>query len=367
MTIPWAKPLVNKRDIQYLNKAVNSQWIAMGEYVHNFEKRLKKFLKVNYLGVTSSGSAAINLAYLILGLKPGDELIVPGFGFLAAANVAQTLGLKVVFADVDPHTFCVNVDTIKKVLSKKTKLIVVTHTYGNMCGMSEIVSLAKRKKIYLMEDAAQALGSKYKGKQAGTIGDIGVFSFTATKTLTTGEGGAICVKKRSLYNKLILYRSYGYTKKRYYCIVPGHNLRMSNLLASIGFSQMGRLNSILKKRKKIYSVYKRILKSDKFSLQKFEKNISSIPWTLSIKLNKNFTQKSRNSLISELKKKGIESRNGYYCPNELSIFKKKYKLPISSDLSKRVISLPIFEELKVKEIYYICKKFNEILNKWIYQ
>ena len=360
MIIPWAKPLVNKSDIKYLNKAVNSQWIAMGKYVHNFEKRLKKFLEVNFLGVTSSGSAAINLAYLILGLKPGDELIVPGFGFLAAANIAQTLGLKVVFADVDPNTFCVNVDTIKKVLSKKTKLIVVTHTYGNMCNMNKIVSLAKKRKIYLMEDAAQALGSKYKGKQAGTIGDIGVFSFTSTKTLTTGEGGAICVKKRSLYNKLVLFRSYGYIKERYYCVVPGHNLRMSNLLAAIGFSQMSRLNSILKKRRKIYSVYKKILKSDKFSLQKFE-NESAIPWTLSIKLNNNFTQKSRNLLISKLKKKGIESRNGYYCPNELSFFKKKYKLPVSSDLSKKVLCLPIFEELKVKEINYICKKLREII------
>ncbi|MBT57948.1 MAG: hypothetical protein CL393_00235 [Acidiferrobacteraceae bacterium] len=360
MIIPWAKPLVNKSDIKYLNKAVNSQWIAMGKYVHNFEKRLKKFLEVNFLGVTSSGSAAINLAYLILGLKPGDELIVPGFGFLAAANIAQTLGLKVVFADVDPNTFCVNVDTIKKVLSKKTKLIVVTHTYGNMCNMNKIVSLAKKRKIYLMEDAAQALGSKYKGKQAGTIGDIGVFSFTSTKTLTTGEGGAICVKNRSLYNKLLLFRSYGYIKERYYCVVSGHNLRMSNLLAAIGFSQMGRLNSILKKRKKIYSVYKKNLKSDKFSLQKFE-SMSAIPWTLSIKLNKNFTQKYRNLLISKLKKKGIESRNAYYCPNELPIFKKKYKLPVSLDLSKRVLSLPIFEELKIKEINYICKQFNEIL------
>ncbi len=360
MMIPWAKPLVNKKDIKCLNKAVSSQWIAMGAYVQSFEKKLKKFLKINFLGVTSSGSAAINLAYLVLGLKPGDELVVPGFGFLAAANVAKTLGLKVVFADVDPNTFCVNADTIKKVLSKKTKLIIVTHTYGNMCDMHKIVSLAKRRNIYLMEDAAQALGSKYKGKQAGTIGDIGVFSFTSTKTLTTGEGGAICVKKRSLYNKLVLFRSYGYIKERYYCVVPGHNLRMSNLLAAIGFSQMSRLNSILKKRKKIYSVYKKNLKSDKFSLQKFE-SMSAIPWTLSIKLNKNFTQKYRNLLISKLKKKGIESRNAYYCPNELPIFKKKYKLPVSLDLSKRVLSLPIFEELKIKEINYICKQFNEIL------
>jgi len=361
MKIPFAKPLVNKKDIQHLNRAVNSQWIAGGKYIQNFEKRLKKFLKINYVAVTSSGSAAIKLVFLILGLKPGDELIVPGYGFLAAANIAQSCGLKVNFADVDPNTFCVNVDTIKKVLSKKTRLIVVTHTYGNMCNMNKIISLAKRKKIYLMEDAAQAVGSKYCGKHAGTIGDIGVFSFTATKTLTTGEGGAICVKKKSLYDKLILFRSHGYIKENYYHSVPGYNLKMSNLLAAIGFSQMSRLNSILKKRKKIYSIYKNILKSNKFSLQKFEKNISPVPWSLAIKLSKNFTQKSRDFFISKLQKRGVHTKRAYYCPYELPFYKKKYKLPVSSYLSKRLIILPIFEELKLKEINYICKEFYEVL------
>ena len=362
MKIPFAKPLINKQDIYHLNKAVNSQWIASGgEYSQNFEKSLKKFLKVNYVGTTSSGSTAIHLAYLILELKPGDELVVPGYGFLAVANIAQSLGLKVNFADVDPNTFCVNANTIQKVLSKKTKLIVVTHTYGNMCNMNEIVSLAKRKKIYLMEDAAQAVGSKYNGKYAGTIGDIGVFSFTATKILTTGEGGAICVKKKSLYDKLILFRSHGYIKENYYHEVPGCNLKMSNLLASIGFSQMSRLNSIFKKRRKIYFIYKSILKGNKFSFQRFEKNISPVPWVLSIKLNKNFTEKFRNLLITKFKKEGIETKRAYYCPSELPFYKKKYKLPVSSDLSKRLISFPIFEELKVKEINYICKKFNKIM------
>ena len=362
MKIPFAKPLVNKKDIYHLNKAVNSQWIAHGKYVEDFEKKLRKFLKIDYVRVTSSCSSAINLSYLILGLKPGDEIIVPGFGYLAAANIAKSMGLKVVFADVDPNTFCVSFNTINKVLTKKTKAIVAVHTYGNVCEMNQIVSLSKRKGIYLIEDAAEAFGSKYDGKYAGTIGDIGIFSFQATKTITTGEGGAICVKNKNFYKKLILFRSHGVKKKRYFHIVPGHNFRLSNILASIGYSQLNRLNSIFKKRRKMYLLYKKNLKGNKFSFQAFSKNVSPIPWTLSIKLNKNFTQKSRNSLISKLKKKGIESRNGYYCPNELSIFKKKYKLPVSLDLSKRVISLPIFEELKVKEINYICKKLNEILN-----
>ena len=361
MKIPFAKPLVNKKDIYHLNKAVNSQWIAHGKYVEDFEKKLRKFLKIDYVRVTSSCSSAINLSYLILGLKPGDEIIVPGYGFNVAANIAQNLGLKVNFADVDENTFCTTAENITKVLSKKTKLIIVTHCYGNIGDMQNIVSLAKRKKIYLMEDAAQALGSKYKSKLAGTIGDIGVFSFTSTKTLVTGEGGAICVKKKSLYDKITLFRNYGYVRKNYYHEVPGFNLKMSNLLASIGFSQMNRLNLILKKRKKKYFLYKNILKSSKFSLQKFEKNISPIPWTLSVKLNKNYSEKFRNLIINKLKKKGIETKRAYFSPNELPIFKKKYKLPVSSELSKNVISFPIFEELKANEINYICNKFYEIL------
>ena len=361
MKFPWAKPFLNKQDISHMNKAANSQWVAKGPYVEKFEEKLRKFLKTNYVGVTSTGSAAINLAYFILGLRPGDEIIVPGYGFLAAATIAKTLNLKVVFADVDPNTFCVNASAIEKVLTKKTKLIVVIHTYGNMCDMKKIVPLAKRKKIYLMEDAAQAFGCKYNGKQAGTIGDIGIYSFTSTKNLTTGEGGAICVKEKRLYDKMILFRSYGYKKKRYYCVLPGHNFRMSNLLASIGFSQMNRISSILNKKKKLYSIYKKNLKSDKFSLQKYEKNTSPIPYTLSLKLNKNFTRKYRDSLIFKLKKAGIESINGYYCPNELPVFKKKFKLPITLDLSKKLLVLPMFVELKTKEVHYICKKFNEFL------
>ena len=361
MKFPWAKPFLDRQDISHMNKAANSQWVAKGPYVEKFEEKLRKFLKINYVGVTSAGSTAINLAYLILGLKPGDEIIVPGYGFLAAATIAQTLGLKVIFADVDPNTFCVNADTIKKVLSKKTKLIVVIHTYGNMCDMNRIVSLAKRKKIYLMEDAAQALGCKFNDKQAGTIGDIGIFSFTSTKNITTGEGGAICIKEKKLYDRMVLFRSYGYTKKRYFCVSSGHNFRMSNLLASIGFSQMSRLNLILNKKKKLYSIYKRILKSTKFSLQQYEKNKSLIPYTLSLKLNKNFTRKSRDLLLSKLQKIGIGTINGYYCPNELPVFKTKSKLPVTSYLSKRVFCLPMFVELKEKDINYICKKFNEIL------
>lgn len=362
MSIPFAKPLINKQDIKHLNIAAKSQWISKGKYVTNFEKKLSNYLNTKYVGVTSSGSSAIMLAFLILGLKPGDEIILPGYGFLAAANVAKTLGLKVVFSDVDLESYCVNLEKIKKVITKKTKLIIVIHLYGNMCDIGKIASFCKSKKIFLLEDSAQSIGSRFKNKQSGTFGDMGVYSFTATKTLTTGEGGAIIFKSKKFYKKFLLYRSYGYVKERYYCLVHGHNLRMSNLLAAIGYSQISRISKIERKRKQIYLQYQNQLKQKNYTLQKFNKNVSAVPWALAIKLHSNFTQKKRNLVIKKLKKVGIEVRNGYYSPNELPIFKKKYNLPNSFKLSRGIISLPYYEELNKKQIKYICNNLDQILS-----
>ena len=226
--ISWAKPNLLKKDLAHLNRAFNSNWVSGGTYIGKFEKELQKKFKIKNLITASSGTAAIHLAYLAIGLKEGDEIVVPGFGYLAPANIAKLLRLKIIFSEVDPNTFCVRANDIKKVITKKTKAIIVTHTYGNMCQINEISKLAKKNNIFLIEDAAESLGSKVKNKYSGTIGDVGIYSFQATKNITTGEGGAVTAKSRKIFQKLKLYRSHGVTKKRYYHIVPGHNFRLSN-------------------------------------------------------------------------------------------------------------------------------------------
>ena len=162
--IYWSKPNLKKEDLVHLVSAFKSNWVSSGKYLKQFEKKLKNFLNVKYAVATSSGTAAIHLAYLSTGLKRGDEIIVPGFGYLAGANIGKLLGLKIKFSDVDPNTYCVREKDIKKVISKKTKAILVTHTYGNMCEIDKIAKLAKKKKIILIEDSAEALGSKFKSK-----------------------------------------------------------------------------------------------------------------------------------------------------------------------------------------------------------
>jgi len=358
--IPWSKPILEKKDLAHLNRAFKSNWISGGQYINKFENKLKKFLKTKNVLVTSSGTAAIHLAYLALGLKKGDEIIVPGYGYLAAANIAKLLNLKIVFADVDPNTFCITENNIKKVISKKTRVIIITHTYGNMCEINNIQKLAKKRKVILIEDAAEALGSKFKYKFSGTIGDIGIYSFQATKNITTGEGGAIAVKDKKTFERLKLFRSHGVLKKKYYHLVPGHNFRLSNLLASIGYSQLLRIRKIIKNRKKVFSFYIKYLNKKKFGVQLITKNTDFVPWSLPIKINNNFSQKKRDGLINTLNNMGIESRNGFYSPYELPIFSKAKKLPISLMLSRRIINLPLYQNLSEKKVKYICSVLNKI-------
>ena len=187
--IPWSQAHFISNEKFHLNRALDSTWVSGGEYVQKFEREFSKYIKSDFALSVNNGTSAIHLAYLALKLKAGDEIIIPSFGYLAAANLALLMNLKPVFADVDLETFCVDFSSIKKKITKKTKLIVVINTYGNVCDLKPILKLAKLKKIDVLEDSAESLGSKYYNKNSGTLADIGTFSFQATKTITTGEGG----------------------------------------------------------------------------------------------------------------------------------------------------------------------------------
>lgn len=355
--IPWAKPKLTKLDIHNVKKTLESNWISGGSEVENFEDNLKKFLRTKYVCVTNNGTSAIHLALLSINLKINDEIIVPGYGYMAAANIAKLMNLRIKFADVDLKSFCIDLEHIKKIVSKKTKLIVITHTYGNIHQIKEICSYAKRKKILILEDCAESLGSKYENKNCGSFGDIATFSFHATKTITTGEGGAVCTKNNKFFQKMKLFRSHGVKKKRYFHLVPGHNFRLTNFQSALGNSQIKRLNLIKKKRKILYNLYKKYFKDSNLKIQYFSKKVSANIWTFSIHLDKKFNKIKRDKLINKLTKLGIETRNGFYCSNELKYFREHKLLINSKSLSDRVINLPLFEELKVKEVKYIVTNF----------
>lgn len=363
--IPWAKPDLNSIDKKYLIKAFNSNWISGGSFVKNLEKSVSKFVNSKYAISVNNGTSAIDLIYNSIGLKPGDEIIVPGYGYMAASNLALQRGIKPIFCDVELDTFCIDPKKLEKKISKKTKIIVAINTYGNVCRMNEIKKIANKNNLYVIEDAAESFGSTLNKKQSGTFGDFGTFSFQATKTITTGEGGIVITSlNKNIYKTLTKYRNHGVDKKRYLHLLPGGNYRLTNLQAALGYSQLKRINKIKHKRKKIFEMYKSNLKSNKnINFQIFTDNVDPLVWTIGIRLN-NKKKINRDKIIRQLYRLNIEARNGFYTPNKLEIYKKFYSndLHNSDNLSNNVICLPLFNKLTEKEIIYICKKFNKIID-----
>ena len=363
--IPWAKPDFYGYEEKYLKQALKSTWISDGSFVRRLEKNFSGYLKSNESIAVSNGTAAIHLIYMALNLKKNDEVIIPGYGYMAAANLALLMGLTPVFADVDKDTFCVTANSIKKKISKRTKLIVVTHTYGNVCDLKPIIELSKKSKIPILEDTAESFGSKYNNKQSGTFADFSTFSFQATKTITTGEGGMIlCKRNKSFINKIRSLRSHGVLKERYLHIYPGHNFRLTNLQAAVGCAQLKRFNIIKKERKRIYNSYKKLFKDFKgLKIQKFTNNIIPVVWTFALVIDENYFPK-RDVLIKILYKNGIETRNGFYSPCRMKLYK-KFKtshLKNSNYLSKKIICLPFYTSLKnsqIKTIFNAIKKLRK--------
>src|SRR5688572_20131403 len=189
--IPWAKPNFWGGEEANLLEALRSSWVSGGPFLDRLERELAEVLGTQHAIAVANGTAALHLAYLALGVAPGDEIVIPGFGFLGAANVALLMGARPVFADIDPATWCVTAATIEPCLNERTKAIVPVHTYGFVCDMAPIIELAAAHGVAVVEDAAEAMFSSYRGRAAGTIGEIGTFSFQATKTITTGEGGLV--------------------------------------------------------------------------------------------------------------------------------------------------------------------------------
>ena len=254
-------------------------------------------------------------------------------------------------------------ESIKKRITKKTKLIVITHTYGNVCDLKPIIKLSKNKKIPVLEDTAESFGSKYFKKQSGTFADFSTFSFQATKTITTGEGGMIVTKKKKNFiNKLRSIRSHGVLKKRYLHIYPGHNFRLTNLQAAIGCAQLKKFNKIKVERKRIFNLYKKLFSNLKgVQIQEFKSNVEPVVWTFALVVDEKFFPK-RDKLIKLLSKKGIETRNGFYSPCRMKLYN-KYKtshLKNSNFLSRKVICLPFYTSLKNSQVKFIYSQIKKL-------
>lgn len=353
--IPWARPDLWGNEQKYVSAALASTWISGGEYVDRLEHEFAAYCGATHALTVCNGTAALHLAYLGAELQPGDEVIVPGFAFLGPANIALHMGARPVFAEVDPDTWCLTASAVERCLTPRTKLVVPVHTYGNVCAMDEILALARERRLTVIEDAAEAFPSRYRGRLAGTLGDIGCFSFQATKTITTGEGGMVVTEQESARERMALYRNHGMQRKRYYWHdLPGHNFRLTNLQAALGCAQLEKLDAIVRERNRVWARYQdRLSRLGGVTLQRFAPEVHAVVWAVALTLDPAAFPQGRDAVMSQMGEAGIETRNGFVAASAMDFYRCP-PLPVCEQLSRQVISLPTFPTLTDEQIDQIC-------------
>jgi perosamine synthetase len=258
--IHYAKPSITEKEVRYATDAAANGWAEhCFDYIKKFTQSLKDYLKVPYVFTTSSCTGALHLALAAIEIGPGDEVIAPDITWVASVAPVMYVGATPVLVDVLPDTWCINPKSVEKAITPKTKAIIAVHLYGNLCEMDELRAIAKKHNLYLIEDAAEAMGSVYKGEMAGSMGDVSTFSFHGTKTVTTGEGGALIVQSKELYDKLVVLESHGRSPtatKQFWAAKLGYKYKMPNVAAAMGVAQMERIDELVARKREIFETYK---------------------------------------------------------------------------------------------------------------
>lgn len=356
-------PLFDEKELENVTDCILSGWISSnGIYVKKFEHNMAKFCGSKYAVACSSGTSALHLALLALGIGKGDEVIVPTLSFIATANAVTYTGAVPIFVDSDPNTWNINPEKIKENITNSTKAIIPVHLYGQPADMEKINIIAKEKDLIVIEDAAEAHGAKFKGKRVGALGDAGVFSFYGNKLITTGEGGMIVTNSKKVYDQSILLRDHGMsTKKKYWHTALGYNYRMTNIQAAVGVAQLQKIHLIIEKKINIAHTYKNLMKDIpgiKFPLSIPEHE--NVFWLFTILIDESIFGVNSKKVIKVLKDKGIDSRPIFVPIHKQPIYKNLNKLPISEKLSKQGISLPSAPDLKFETIKYICNVIKDL-------
>jgi dTDP-4-amino-4,6-dideoxygalactose transaminase len=371
---------LDQRELNQLIKVVKNKWLTMGEMVQKFEKKFAQFLGVKHAIATSSGTGALHLALKSLGLKTGDEVLVPALTFVASVNSILYNGAKPVFVDsTSLDDFNISIEDLKRKITRKSKAIIMVHYAGYLADMEEIRKIAKEKNLFIIEDAAHAVGAKLKNKKAGNLGTLGCFSFFSNKNLATGEGGMVATNDKKLAQNIRLCRSHGMTtltwerhirKAISYDVLDlGYNYRMTELAAALGMEQLKKLHRNNLKRKKLTDLYVQNLNRTKglhipFRNYPRDSSYHIFPILLDKKIN-------RKRFIESLRQKGIQTSIHYPPVHRFTYYKKilktsKISLPIVEQIGTREVTLPLHPLMSKKDIEYVCYWVKIILKSFRY-
>ena len=367
MKVPQFLPWVGEEEYRALADCFQRNWITEGPKAKEFQEKLLHLVGAPYGVFAPNGTLALYLGLRALGIGPGDEVIVPDFTFIASANAVEMAGAAPVFIDVNRSNFQIDMSRADRLITPQTKAIMPVHIYGTAADMGQINSFAKRHKLFIIEDAAQAIGVHYKGKHAGTFGDVGTFSFFADKTLTTSEGGFVVTDREDVYEKLLYLRNQG-RRDRGTFIHPeiGYNFRLTDLQCAMGLVQLEKLTRIIERKAQVASLYRNLLR-DLPGIKFFEPQSGAewIPFRIPI------LGERAHELMKFLQSQEIEPRTFFYPLHRQPAFRylkenKNYRHSLQDkDFPNAVygyengICLPSFPTITEEQIRYVCTAIKE--------
>jgi len=367
--IPYGHQWIDANDIKEVVKVLKSDWLTQGPKVEEFEKAVSKYCGSKYAVAVSSGTSALYLAYVVAGVKSGDEVITTPLTFAATANMITFCGAKPVFADVEEETLNINPKEIEKKISEKTKAIATVDFAGLPCDYKEIFEIAKKHNLLVIEDACHALGAEYRGKKIGSFTDMTILSFHPVKHITTGEGGMILTNNKDFYEKLKILTSHGMVKipekgAWYYEIEnPSFNFRLTDIQCALGISQLKKIDKFLKRRREIVKIYGQAFKGIKNIVLPAENDHAKSAWHIFPIQVKNL---DRKKVFEDLRHLGIGVQV-HYMPLSLQPFYKKkfgYKegdFPVAEKYYERAITLPLFPKMTDSDIKKVIKTVSGII------
>ena len=360
--IYYTKPSITSLEIQYATDAAANGWgEKCYEYISKFEDLFKEYLGVQYAVSTSSCTGALHLGMAALGIGSGDEVILADTNWIATAAPITYLGAKPVFVDILPDSWCINPVEVEKAITPRTKAIVAVHLYGNLCDMDSLLRLSEKYNIPIIEDAAEAIGSVYHGKRAGSIGLFGAFSFHGSKTVTTGEGGMFVTNNPDLYERVLTLSNHGRARsqaKQFWPDMIGFKYKISNIQAAIGCAQMERIEELVNRKREILSYYKKHLEViPGIQMNPEPPETINGSWMPTVVFDENIGI-TKEMLIQKLRNHNIDARVFFWPLSKLDIFSVLYANIYNKnacEISNRAINLPSYHDMTEEDILYVSK------------
>jgi perosamine synthetase len=356
--IPIAEPWLGARERLLLRECAQSGWVSSkGRFVGEFERLFADYCGVKYGVSTSSGTSALHLALACLDIGPGDEVIVPTLSFIGTANPVTYCGASPVFVDSLSDTWNLDPKAVEKAVTAKTRAVIAVHLYGHAARMDELLTIAARHGLHVIEDACEAHGAEYKGAKLGSLGTIGCFSFYGNKIVTTGEGGMLVTNNRSIAERAQLLRDHGMSKqRRYWHAQIGFNYRMTNLQAALGVAQMERIERVVERKRSNARIYRSLLEGVRgITLPEEASWARHVYWLYTVLIEDRF-RISRSRLIKELDLRGIETRPIFYPITNMPPYRngRLQRFPVAEKISRQGLSLPSSPLLKPEGIRRVC-------------